>query len=163
MIRSEISRIDHRTYCLTNVYTIYFSLFFFDRIIFTRLRVFKAIIMYALLRPTGDSTGTEGKDFMRRIGKPRYIFRYHRGHSAGTRSPTQLFRYAGVSRTYEEGRADRAAAGTRETASYRHRGQEGDNRPTVRWIQASVRAILARGRPVLGMGSYSEAAGGCGE
>lgn len=119
--------------------------------------------MYALLRSTDYFTGVEGKDFIKRIGKVRYIFRYLRGYSAGTWSSTQLFRYAGVSRAYEEGRADWVAARTWEIAGYCYRGQEGDNRPTVRRIQASVWAISARGRPVLGMGSHSEAARRCGE
>lgn len=107
--------VDHRDQqnCLTNVYTIYFP-FSFSTELFLRGCGFliKAIIMYTLLHPTGDSTGAEGKDFMRRIGKFCYIFHYLRGYSVGTRSPTQLFRYAGIPRAYEEGRADRAAAGT---------------------------------------------------
>lgn len=95
---------------------------------------------------------------------PCISFRYIRQRSVGTRSPTQLFRYAGVSRAHQEGCAGRAAARAREAASDRYRGQQaGDDRPAVRRFQASVRALPAGGGPVFGMGSYPEAAPRCGK
>lgn len=90
-----------------------------------------------------------------------YLFTFV--NSVGSRSSTQFFRYAGVSRAYEEGCAGRAATRTREAAGDRPRGQEGIDGPAVRRIQASVRAIPAGRGPVLRMGSHSKAVGRCGK
>lgn len=108
---------------------------------------------------------SDWENFAKRIGKekkPRSSL-YLEGNSIGSRSPTQLFRYTGVPRAYEERCAGRAAARAGEAGGDGPREQEGYDQPAVRRIPASVRAIPAGRGPVLGVGPYSEAARRCGE
>jgi len=56
--------------------------------------------MLALLRPTMNEyrfTGMEGQDFLKRIGNVLLELAILEGNSTGSRSSTQLFRYAGIS------------------------------------------------------------------